>query len=281
MEELASTRAARAAPGAGAAIPRIGLGTWSLTGAAGIEAILAALEIGYRHLDTAQSYGTETTVGKAIERSGLKRDEVFVTTKVTPENFSRFLPSLRESLDTLRLDRVDLTLIHWPAPRDRVPVSAYIGELIRAREAGLTRFVGVSNFTIRQIEAARAVLGEGVIATNQVECHVYLQNRILAAHCARAGIPITAYLPLAGGRTANDPVLRRISKKHSAEPTQIALAFLLGRGCIVIPKSADPARLRSNFLARDLTLDPVDMKSIEALDRGERQIDPEWGPKWD
>lgn len=264
-------------------IPPMGLGTYGRTGEAGAEAILAALEIGYRHLDTAQSYDTERPVGRALRRSGLKRDEVFLTTKVDTGNLSRdrFLPSVRASLEALQTDRIDLLLIHWPSPRDAVPFGDYVTALAEARELGLARLIGVSNFPVALVERARALIGANAIATNQVEVHPFLQNRRLRDHCAAAGIAVTAYMPLAKGKVANDPVLQGIARRHGAEPGQVALAFLLRLGLIVIPASSRPERMRSNFAATALALDEAEMAAIAGLDRGGRMIDPVWGPAWD
>ena len=264
-------------------IPPMGLGTYGRTGDAGAEAILAALEIGYRHLDTAQSYDTERPVGRALRRSGLKRDEVFLTTKVNTTNLSRdrFLPSVRASLEALQTDRIDLLLIHWPSPGDAVPFADYVTALAEARDRGMARLIGVSNFPVALVERARALIGADAIATNQVEVHPFLQNRALRDHCAAAGIAVTAYMPLAKGTVADDPVLQGIARRHGAEPGQVALAFLLRLGLIVIPASARPERMRSNFAATALALDDAETAAIAGLDRGGRMIDPEWGPAWD
>lgn len=264
-------------------IPPMGLGTWGRRGREGEEAILAAIGLGYRHLDTAQSYGTEESVGPAVERSGLTREAVFVTTKIAQANLTRdrLRPSLRESLDRLRMDRVDLTLIHWPSPGDEVPLAEYLEELARAKSEGLTRLIGVSNFTIALLEKAEAILGPGAIACNQVEVHPFLQNRALRAYCASQGITVTAYSPLAKGKVAEDPVLIRIAERHGVIASQAGLAYLLQRGLVVIPASGDPGRLRSNFEAQNVRLSQDELKAIDALDRGERLIAPANGPAWD
>ena len=260
------------------AIPQIGLGTWELTGA---DAIVSALELGYRHIDTAQSYGTEDAVGEAVARSNLDRDDVFVTTKIAGANFPRLADSLRDSLGRLRMEQVDLTLIHWPAPNDDPPVSSYMADLARAQDAGLTRLIGVSNFNRRQVDEAIATVGEGRIATNQVEIHPFLQNRVLAAHCADRGVPLTAYIPIARGAVNDEPVLGEIAARHGTTPAQVSLAFLMARGHIVIPKSANPERQRQNLAAAQLSLSDDDIERIGALDRGRRFVDPDTAPDWD
>ncbi len=264
-------------------IPAIGFGTFGRTGKDGEAAILHALETGYRHLDTAQDYGTERTCGAALKASGLARDEVFVTTKIATGNFGEgeLIPSLEKSREVLGIETLDLTLIHWPSPNGEIPLPVYMEQIAEARARGLTRLIGVSNFTTRLIDEARAIVGDGTLAANQVELHPYLQNRALADHCAAHGIAVTCYCPIAQGAVAGDPVLVQIGEKHGATASQVALAFLLARGLIVIPTSGRHERIDANFAARDITLDADDIARIEALDAGRRIIDPPWGPAWD
>ena len=264
-------------------IPQLGLGTYGRTGDAGMAAILAGLEAGYRHIDTAQNYETEANVGAAIRRSGLPRDQVFVTTKVADRNLARdrFGPSVRESLETLGMDRVDLLLIHWPSERDAVPFADYMTALAEARDRGHTRLIGVSNFPVAHLELARELLGDGALATNQVELHPYLQSPNLCDYARRRGLPLTAYEPLVRGRVATDPVLVEIAAAHGVAPTAVALAFLMAEGHVVIPASANPLHLRENLAARDVRLTPAEMARIRALDRGLRTIDPAKSPRWD
>jgi 2,5-diketo-D-gluconate reductase B len=264
-------------------IPQMGLGTYGRTGDDGLKAIRAGLEIGYRHIDTAQSYDTEGVIGQALSQSGIARDDVFITTKVAMGNLSRerFLPSLRESLDRLRTDRVDLTLIHWPSAGDAVPFAEYMTSLAAAQEQGMTRLIGVSNFTIAHLEQARSLLGAGMIVNNQVEVHPFLQNRKLCEYCARNGIAVTAYVPLAKGRVSEDPTLRRIAERHGVLASQVALAWLMSRGLVVIPASAKREHMQSNFEASLMRLSDDDIDAIDGLDRGERIIAPSNGPAWD
>lgn len=262
------------------AIPKIGLGTWKLTGDIGLEAFTSAISLGYRHLDTAQAYGTEENVGAAIARSGIERSAFFVTTKITAVNLGRLEASVDDSLKLMGLDYADLTLIHWPAAEDNPPVKSYIGDLANTQDKGKTRLIGVSNFTRRHVDEAISEIGEGRLSTNQVEQHVFLQNRVLADHCSAAGVTITAYKPLGGGLDET-PVLEGVANKHDAEPSQIALAYLLALGSIVIPKSAKAARQKSNLAAAGILLDQEDMDAIAGLDCGRRFVDPAWGPDWD
>jgi 2,5-diketo-D-gluconate reductase B len=266
-----------------ARIPPLGLGTWDLTGSRGLQAISTAIEIGYRHLDTAQTYNTEQVIGLAIERSNLPRDDFFITTKVADTHLARrdFVPSLRASLDRLRVERVDLALIHWPAYRDSVPLEEYIGELVRAKEDGLTTLVGVSNFPCAMLRRAIATAGPGMIANNQCEMHPFLQNRIVAACCAAQDVAVTAYLPLARNLVSDDPTMCQIARDHDVKPPAVSLAWLLQKGVIVIPASGRREHLEENWRAADLRLTPEEMKAIDALDRGQRLVDPEKSPAWD
>lgn len=262
-------------------IPPIGLGTYGLTGPEGLAAMLSAFDLGYRHIDTAQTYGTEENTGLAVAQSGLDRGDIFVTTKITADNLGRIADSIDDSLSLMGLDYADLVLIHWPAPGDAPGVADYIADLARLQDSGKSRLIGVSNFTRRHIDEAVVQIGEDRLATNQVERHVYLQNHVLADHCAALGIDITAYRPLDNGGYHGDPVLSRIAARLGVLPGQVALAYLLGLGSIVIPKSATPSRQASNLGAATVDLTEDDMEAIRALDRGQRAIAPEWGPDWD
>lgn len=265
-------------------IPRLGFGTFDRTGDEGAATILVALETGYRHLDTAQSYGTESECGAALKRSGLRRSDVFLTTKVTGENCrpGRMVTSLERSRDNLGVDRIDLTLIHWPVgPSGAFDKSSMFDQLLDAQSRGLTRLIGVSNFTIADLEETKPLLGNAKLATNQFERHLYLQNRKLVDYCKDNGITVTCYLPLARGAAAGDPVVEEIAARHGATPHQIALAFSLAQGHVVIPTSGKAERVRENFAAGDIRLSAEDIAAIETLDRNGRQINPVWSPKWD
>ncbi len=264
-------------------MPRLGFGTYGRTGPEGVAAISAALEIGYRHLDTAQTYDTEREVGEAVRLSGLPRDEVFVTTKIAEENLGdgQLIPSLERSLDALGLDHVDLALIHWPARKGGPEPEVYLRQIADAKEQGLARHIGVSNFTIALIEEARSILGDSAILTNQVELNPWFRNRKLADHCAARGIVVTCYEPLARGKVGADPVLQRIASRHGATPEQVALAWELAQGFAAIPTSRNPDRIAQNFAAQTLALSAEDVAEIDTLDRGIRSIDPAWGPDWD
>lgn len=266
------------------AIPAFGLGTFRLKDDVVIASVKTALELGYRAVDTAQIYDNETAVGQAIEESGVPREELFITTKIWTENLSkdRLIPSLKESLERLRTDYVDLTLIHWPSPADTVSVEEFMQALLTAKEQGLTREIGVSNFTIPLMEKAISAVGKENIATNQIELSPYLQNLKVVDWAKDHGIHITSYMTLAYGKALKDEVITRIADKHNATTAQVILAWAMGEGYAVIPSSTKRENLASNLLARDLQLDDEDKKAIAALECNDRLVSPEGlAPDWD
>ncbi|GLZ84866.1 2,5-diketo-D-gluconate reductase B [Metapseudomonas resinovorans] len=264
-------------------IPALGLGTFRLKDQQVIDSVRNGLELGYRHIDTAQIYGNEAEVGQAIAEGGVPRDELFVTTKVWTENLAadRLIQSLEESLAKLRVDQLDLALIHWPSPDDAIPVAEYMGALAEAKARGLTRQIGISNFTVAHMQQAIDAVGTEAIATNQVEIHPFLQNRKVVEFARNQGIHLTAYMPLAYGKVLQDPVIQGIATAHDATPAQVALAWLLQQGFAVIPSSTRRDNLASNLLAQDLVLTEAEMAAIATLDRGERLANPGFAPNWD
>lgn len=243
-------------------IPAFGLGTFRLQGQVVIDAVRQALELGYRHIDTAQIYGNEAEVGQAISESGVPRRELFVTTKVWTEHLAadRLVPSLQESLRKLRLEQVDLALIHWPSPGGVVPLADSLHALQAAQAQGVTTHIGVSNFTAPLLRQAIDIVGAKAIATNQVELHPWLQNPTLVALAREQGIHLTSYMT----------------------PAQVALAWALQRGFSVIPSSTKRENLQSNLRSPALRLNGAELARIDALDRGERLVDPEGlAPVWD
>ncbi|MBP1315470.1 MULTISPECIES: 2,5-didehydrogluconate reductase DkgB [Herbaspirillum] len=264
-------------------LPALGLGTFRLKDQQVIDSVRNGLDLGYRHIDTAQIYGNEAEVGQAMADSGVARDDLFVTTKIWTENLSRdkLLPSLKESLHKLRLDQVDLTLIHWPSPQDELPVADYLQALAEAKAQGLTRLIGISNFTIAHMEQAIAAVGAEAIATNQVEIHPFLQNRKVIDFARAKGIHLTAYMPLAYGKVMEDATLLEIAARHGVSAAQVALAWSLQQGFAVIPSSTRRENLAANLQAQQLTLSEAEMQAIAALDRGERLANPGFAPQWD
>jgi 2,5-diketo-D-gluconate reductase B len=264
-----------------AAIPAVGLGTLFLKEAVCTEIVTAALKAGYRHIDTAQMYGNEREVGEGLRASGVRRDDVFITTKVwwnrlSPGEFER---SVDESLEKLGVPSVDLLLIHWNNPQ--VPLKDSVGALCKVKRAGLTRHIGVANFTVPLLDEAAGVTGEPLV-TNQIEVHPYLDQSKVAAACQRHGISITAYCPLARGKIPADETLARIGKAHGKSASQVALRWLIQQGMIVIPRTSKPERLSENFAAFDFTLSAAEMAEIGKLKRPDgRLVSPPHAPTWD
>ena len=265
-------------------VPAFGVGTFRLKGQVVIDSVKNALDLGYRAVDTAQIYENEAEVGQAIAESGIARDQLFITSKIWVSNFAhdKLIASLKDSLKKLRTDHLDLTLIHWPSPNDEVPVAEFMGALLEAKKLGLTKEIGVSNFTIALMKEAIAAVGAENIATNQIELHPYLQNRKVVEFAQSKGIHITSYMTLAYGEVLKDPVIKAIADRHGATSAQVTLAWAMQLGYSVIPSSTKRANLESNLKARTLTLSEEDMAQIAALDRGHRLTSPQSvAPKWD
>jgi diketogulonate reductase-like aldo/keto reductase len=261
-------------------IPIVGLGTWALRGRDCARLVEQAIRLGYRHIDTAQMYDNETEVGEGVRASGL-RAEVMVTTKVQPE---RLAPvdlehSVKESLAKLRLDVIDLLLIHWPNPK--VPLAETLGCMAKLKRAGLTRQIGVSNFTVALLVEANKVSSEPLVC-NQVECHPFLdQDKVIAA-CRKAGMAVVAYSPIARGGAKGDKLLERIGKAHGKTAAQVCLRWLTQQGIVVIPRTSKLERLAENFDILNFDLSDAEMKEIAGLGhRGGRIVDWTWSPKWD
>ena len=265
-------------------VPAFGLGTFRLKGQVVIDSVKTALDLGYRAIDTAQIYENEADVGLAIAQSGVARDALFITSKIWVSNFAKdkLIPSLEDSLKKLRTDHLDLTLIHWPSPNNEVPVAEFMGALLEAKKRGLTRQIGVSNFTIALLEEAIGAVGAQNIATHQIELHPYLQNRKVVEFAQSHGIHITSYMTLAYGEVLKDPVIMAIAERHNATTAQVTLAWAMQLGYSVIPSSTKRANLESNLKACALKLTDSDMAQIAALDRGHRLTNPQSvAPAWD
>ena len=265
-------------------VPAFGLGTFRLKGQVVIDSVSNALDLGYRAIDTAQIYENEAEVGQAIAESGVGRDELFITSKIWVSNFSseKLIPSLEDSLKKLRTDHLDLTLIHWPSPDNAVPVAEFMGALLEAKKLGLTKQIGVSNFTIALMKEAITAVGAENIATNQIELHPYLQNRKVVEFAHSQGIHITSYMTLAYGEVLKDPVIMAIAERHDATPAQVTLAWAMQLGYSVIPSSTKRSNLESNLKACTLKLTDADMAQIATLDRGHRLTNPQSvAPAWD
>ena len=258
----------------------VGLGTWTLGGRDCARLVEQAIRIGYRHIDTAQMYGNERAVGEGVRASG-KRDEVMVTTKIQPTLLApRDLErSVKESLAQLRLDVIDLLLIHWPNPR--VPLIETLGAMAKMKREGYARAIGVSNFTVALLDEANKVSSEPLVC-NQVECHPYLdQDKVIAA-CRKHGMAMVAYSPIARAQARGDELLARIGKPHSKSAAQVCLRWLTQQGIVVIPRTSKIERLAENLAILDFDLSDAERKEIARLARpGGRIVDWTWSPKWD
>lgn len=255
----------------GAAIPTIGFGT-SMLGGRADEAVCAALQAGYRHIDTAWKYGTERGVGGGMRASGVPRDEIFLTTKVSHEYLRAddFERCTNESLRTLGVDHVDLLLIHWPNPK--IPLAETIGALTKMKRQGLTRHIGVANFTTVLLDQAVRICEEPLV-TNQIEVHPYLDQSKMLAACRRYGMIVTAYCPLGRGRLFSDPVLAEIARNKGRTGAQVALRWLVQQGNIApIPRSSNPQRIAENIEVFDFALSDAEMDRIGALKRANGRI---------
>jgi diketogulonate reductase-like aldo/keto reductase len=266
----------------GAIMPALGFGTYELQGKTAADMVEAALGIGYRHIDTAQAYDNEEAVGVGIAASGLPREEIFLTTKVSP---SRFRPnelqrSLDESLARLETPYVDLLLLHWPNPD--MPLKDTMAALNDMRRIGRARHIGVSNFPSAMVDEAIRFSDEP-LAVDQVEYHPLLaQGRLLNALHGH-GMGLTAYSPLAQGRVFNDETLTGIGQAHGKTAGQVALRWLIQQdGVCAIPRSSSIDHARSNFDIFDFELSPDEMRKIHKLSLGRRRlVDPEDSPDWD
>lgn len=263
----------------GEAIPALGFGVFRMSEEEVEQVVPAALEAGIRHFDTAQIYKNEAALGRALARAGVRRDEIFLTTKVWTDNYSpdRFAASVDESLERLQVDRVDLLLAHWPG--DKVPVAQQAAWLAEVQAAGKTRLVGVSNYNRAQVSAAAAV---APIVTNQIEVHPYLDQSAMAAAARAADISITAYFAMADGAVPRDPVLQEIGAKHAKSAAQVALRWIVQQGFIVLSKTAKPERVAENAAIFDFALDEADMAVIAGLARADGRIvsPPGLAPDW-
>ena len=267
----------------GARIPLVGLGTWDLRGRTCVRIVEQALRLGYRHIDTAELYDNEGEVGEGLRASDVARQDVFVTTKVWPSHFgARELErSAKESLQRLRLPQVDLLLLHWPNPQ--IALRETVGALCKVKRMGLTRHIGVSNFTVALVEEAVTLADEPLVC-NQIEVHPFIDQSKVTAACRRHGMAIVAYSPVARGGVKSDKVLARIGKAHGKTAAQAALRFLVQQGIVVIPRTSRPERLAENLALFDFELSAAEMAEIGRLaHRDGRIVDYAFSgsPKWD
>jgi 2,5-diketo-D-gluconate reductase B len=248
----------------GARIPLIGLGTWDLRGRSCAATVEQALGLGYRHIDTAAMYRNEEAVGEGLRASGVPRGEVFITTKVWSSDLRArdFEQSARDSLAKLKLDSVDLLLIHWP--NSSVPLKETIGALCKMKREGVARHIGVSNFNPGLIAEAVKLSTEPLV-NNQIELHPYNEQSKTIAASRKAGLSVTAYSPIARGKVTRDALLARIAKAHGRTSAQICLRYLVQQDIVVIPKTSRAERLKENAAIFDFALTPAEMKEIAEL----------------
>ncbi len=253
-------------------IPQLGLGTWQLTGRKCREAMLKALELGYRHIDTAWIYDNQEVIGKAIKESKIARDSLFITSKVWYDNLSYHdvLNQCQETLKQLQTDYLDLYLIHWP--NNKIDMKETFKAMHELLQKGKVRNIGVSNFTVEHLEQARKLSKK--ISINQVEFHPYLYQKALLNYCNENKVTLTAYSPLGRGQILNDKTITEIAKKHNKSPAQICLRWLIQKDIIVIPKASSEHHLKNNLEVFDFSLKEKEMKLIDSIGIKKRMVNP-------
>ncbi|ESR26561.1 aldo/keto reductase [Lutibaculum baratangense] len=266
----------------GADIPAIGLGTWQLTGEQCADIVRQAIELGYRHIDTAAAYGNEVEVGEGVRRSGISRDEVFVTTKVWHDNLAPDLlvESVEGSLERLDLGHIDLLLIHWPSRT--VPLEETLAAMSQVRETGCAKHIGVSNFPSGLLRRAVGLTDTPLVA-NQIEYHPYIDQTKPLAAARESDVATIAYTPIGRGKVFEDPVIREIAERHGKTPSQVTLRWLVQQDRVgAIPRTSKIERLHENIDIFDFDLSREEMDRIHSLARPDgRMVDPEWAPDWD
>jgi len=256
----------------GRSIPQIGLGVWRTPNDVAVTAVRTALEAGYRHIDTAKLYENEEGVGEGLRSSGVPREDVFLTTKVwnDDQGYDSTLRSLDESLKRLGTDYVDLYLIHWPSPFRGLYLDTWRA-LIKAKEEGLTRSIGVSNFDVEHLDRIISETGERPVL-NQIELHPRFQQRRMRDADKERGILTECWSPLGQGQLLEDPVIGRVASKHGRTPAQVIIRWHIDNGLVVIPKSVTPSRIVENFAVFDFSLDAEDMAAMAGLDDANGRI---------
>lgn len=267
----------------GANIPALGFGTFRMPESDVHRVLPKAIELGFRHIDTAQIYGNEAAVGEVVAGSGVARNDIFLTTKVWVDKYRHkdFITSVDESLKKLKTDHVDLLLLHWP--KSDVPLAERIGALNEVRKAGKTRNIGISNFNVALTEEAVA-LSDTPLATNQVEYHPYLDQTKVIAAAGKHGLSITAYYLMADGKVPDDQMLREIGASHGKTAAQVVLRWAVQQdGVIALSKTATESRLKENYNIFDFALSDAEMAAIHKLAQARgRIVNPgNLAPEWD
>jgi len=266
---------------AGVEIPVVGLGVWQIDKEVCAEVVARSLHAGYRHVDTAAVYRNETEVGEGIRHSGVPRHEIFVTTKIWKDDIAdgRLQAAAEAGLERLGLDHIDLLLIHWPNPS--IPLADSLRALAEVKRRGITRAIGVSNFTAALLDEAVARCSEP-LAVNQVEYHPFLSQVRVMETCRRLGVALTAYSPLAQGKVLHDDTILDIADAQQVSPAQVAVRWLVQQGVIAIPKSTQVDRAAANLDVFGFQLTEGEMARISALARRNgRLVNPGWAPRWD
>ncbi|HVX42524.1 MAG TPA: aldo/keto reductase [Mycobacteriales bacterium] len=245
----------------GAEMPLLGFGTWQLQGQEAYDSVLAALEVGYRHIDTATGYGNEREVGRAIKDSGVPRDDIFITTKLPPDNAGKERETIAASLRDLGVDQVDLWLVHWPPGGKARPETWK--EFLAIQADGLTKAAGVSNYSAEQIDELVKATGTAP-AVNQIKWTPRIFDPERAAHLKQNGVVLEGYSPFRAG-DLNDPVLAEIAQQHGVTPAQVILRWHIDRGFVVIPKSAHRERIAANFDVFGFSLNDEELARIDGL----------------
>lgn len=258
----------------GGSIPAIGFGTWKLEGFSCTDSVAEAIRIGYRHIDTADSYGNHDEVGQGIIKSAVPREEIFLTSKVWWDKLSgeNVKKSVGRFLEELRTDYLDLLLIHWP--NRSVPINETLNAMQEIKQLGKIRSLGVSNFTINHLKKTNETNIHPVV--NQVEMHVSFNQKEMRDFCNEEKIIVTAYSPLGRGSDIENDMLKYMADKYKKTPAQIALAWIMSKGVVPIPKSSHPERIKENFESINIELTDEDIKKIDDLPQNERQVSPAW-----
>lgn len=263
-------------------VPALGYGTWQLRGKNCVRGVQKALEVGYRHIDTAQAYGNEEDVGQAIEESGIERGEIFLTTKIWMDNFSpdKFKKSLDTSLNKLRTDYVNMLLLHWPDQNSDFDKTLEL--LVEAKKADKARLIGVSNYTVELMKRAQNTT-KNILATNQVEFHPFIDQGPVLEWARRHNMFLTGYSPLSRGDVLKNQTIEDIGNRYKKNAGQIALRWAIQHEKVaVIPKAASENHIESNFDIFDFELTTEEMDKISSLAREDgRKVDPDFAPEWD
>lgn len=265
----------------GTKVPALGIGTFQMNGPSCTSSVKKALEIGYRHVDTAQEYRNEAQVGQAINESEVDREDIFLTTKVWRNalDHEHVISSTQKSLEKLKTDYVDLLLIHWP--NNRIPVEETLSAMNELKEQGKVKNIGISNFPVKLMEKARKV-SETPIICNQVEYHPFYSQEKVLNYCQENDLMLTAYSPLARGKVIGNNVLKEIAEKNGKNEAQVTLRWLIQQENVAaIPKASNNQHIKQNFNVFDFKLTENEMERIHGLAKGQKLIDPPFAPDWD